>query len=102
MQFTNTMDGFKAWNRAFPHLMNSDIKARSYYKKESYYLELNKVQISSMSNEPFLGCSLRGYNEEDKDFSTMFTQDEQKQIITDYFAERVRKFCIKHGCQVRY
>jgi hypothetical protein len=96
------MAGFKSYNRAFPHLMNSDIRVTRYCKQGSYYLELNKVQIKDFGNKPFLGLSLRGYNEEDRDFSIHYGTEEQTAILKEHFADKIYTFCKKHDCPVTY
>jgi hypothetical protein len=102
LTFSNDMAGFKAWNRAFPYMMKSDILHTGFCTKDGYYLELNVIKIRDLSNTPFLGTSLRRYNDEDKDFKTVSSMSEEHQILETLFGDKIRKFCAKHNCPVRF
>lgn len=102
LTFCDSMDGFEAWQSAFPHMMNSDIKHRAICYNGGYYLELNAVQIRDLRNTPFLGYSLRKYNNESKDFCTLHPTTEEHLILSTQFDARIRKFCAKYDCPVRY
>ena len=100
LKFPNTLEGFKAWAKAFQHMMTSDIKASAYYTSGDYYLECNKVVIKELSGKPFLGTSVRGYNEEDRDFSNHYVADEEKEILRIYFSKQIDEFCKAKGITV--
>lgn len=100
--FPNSTEGFKSWCRTFKHLFNSDIVKTGYYKKDNYYLELNKVNTMNMgggysSNNYYLSISLRKYNEIDKDFE--YVSDKQ---ILKLFDTRLLNFCEKNGLMKDY
>jgi hypothetical protein len=95
-KFSNDITGFKSWCRTFKHLFESDIVKRGYYKKDNYYLELNKVR--NMDNTGYyLGISLRKYKDEDKDFE--YVADKE---IKQLFDERIHDFCSNNGLILDY
>jgi hypothetical protein len=96
--FPNTREGFKSWCRTFKHLFTYDIIKTGYYKKDEYYLELNKVRNMSGCGY-YLGISLRTYNPVDKDFDYV---DDPGNYILHTFQTRISKFCQNNNLNNEY
>ncbi len=91
LEFPDTLEGFKEWIKEFPHMIKP--VAKKVFKDDlGNYFELHKVQ---MSGEPFLGISVRVYNEEDKDFHIISTEEKKLAIFHNY--DKIKKWADKQG-----
>ena len=94
MRFSNTTEGFKSWNKNFPPMDPSAVKATGYQKKDDYYLECQLVQ-GFLGAGKFVSTSVRMYDPESADFEYV-GMDKANELLNTVFKNKVESFKAKH------
>ena len=94
LRFKNSLSEFERWCREFEPLERGTDEV--YYRKDDYYLSIEKVKGFLGSEGSFAGVTLRKYDYGERDF--IYCNDPEAQ---DMFEKEIEEYKEKHNLKRR-
>ncbi len=89
LQFDCTVSDFRRWCNEFPPLEVG--QSRKIYKDGDYFMSVEMMPGFLGSGSPFMGVTIREYDEEEQDFIYV-SSEEQELLKATTFADKLRKY----------